>query len=345
MKKTLIACLIASIVATSLTGCGKSQEELKKEADLAAYHQMLQDQAQQKQEDEQAAALAAEQAAADEKELNGVVAELKKGDPLIRDAYYGYNEKGDRVLHVIRDNPPAPAPTVQAAPMGGYAGGNGQPVIINNTPAPQAHSGFTETVLPMLAGAGAGMMLANAINGGGGFDRYRDSHPGYNSRNWDNDNDYRRERTTVVNQYHTTNVRNVTTAYKNPESPTAKAFAAQTGYKPRVVAQSSNYTPGRVAASPTNRQAVQQPKQVAAKPLTNPQVNSYWDNKPKAQPAAQPKPAAQTNSYWNSAPAAKPANSSGYSSGGSSSGYTAKASPARTPTVSRPSPARSPSRR
>lgn len=329
MKKTLIACLIASIVATSLTGCGKSQEELKKEADLAAYHQMLQDQERQKKEDAEAAALAAEQNAADDKELADVVAELKKGDPLVRDAYYGYNEKGDRVLHVIRDNPPQPAQQQAGYGQPQYQqGSNGQPVIINNQPA--ASSGVSETIWPLVAGAGAGMLLANAMNNNGGFDRYRDSHPGYSNRYYNDDNEYRRQRTTVVNQYHTTNIRNVTTTYKNPESPAAKAYQAQTGYKPAKVAPSaSNYTQTRAAASPTARQ-YEQPK-VAAKPLTNPQVNSYW-SQPKAEPA---KPAAQaSNSYWGNTAKASPAAATNQTR--QTNTYKASPSPART-SFSRPS--------
>lgn len=327
MKKTLIACLIASIVATSLTGCGKSDEELKKEADLAAYHQMLLDQEQKKQEEAEADKLAAEQAAADEKELNGVIAELKKGDPLIKDAYYGYNEKGDRVLHVIRDNPPQPAqPQYQQ-------GANGQPVIINNQPAQAASSGSSESIWPVVAGIGGGMLLANAINNAGGMDRYRDYHQPYSSRNWDNDYDYRRNRTTVVNQYHTTNITNVKTAYKNPNSPAAKAFATQTGYTPPKVAPSAgSYTQAKQLSSPAARQSTQtqvaQPKP-AAKPLTNPQVNSYW-SQPKTQPAAQPKPAAQGNSYWGSNTKASPSSSSSSSySSGSSSSYKSSASSSR----------------
>lgn len=338
MKKTLIALMITSILATSLTGCGKSDEQLRMEAQAAAFQKLQADQEQAKLEEAEAEKLAAEQAAADDKELAGVITELKKGDPLVRDAYYGFNEKGDRVLHVVRDNPPQP---VQPQQPQYQQGPNGQPVIINNQPAQAASSGVSETIWPLVAGAGAGMLLANAMNSGGGFDRYRDSHPGYSNRYYNDDNDYRRQRTTVVNQYHTTNVRNVKQVYKNPESPAAKAYQAQIGYKPRVV------------ASPANRQVAQyqQPKQVAAKPLTNPQVNSYWNEKPKAQPAAQPKPAAQTNSYWgssaNTTQAAKPASSSGYSSGGSSSGYKPSASPSRssyTPSRSA-SPSRSPSRR
>lgn len=335
MKKTLIALMITSILATSLTGCGKSDEQLRMEAQAAAFQKLQADQEQAKQEEAEAEKLAAEQAAADDKELAGVITELKKGDPLVRDAYYGFNEKGDRVLHVVRDNPPQP---VQPQQPQYQQGANGQPVIINNQPAQAASSGVSETIWPLVAGAGAGMLLANAMNSSGGYDRYRDSHQGYSNRYYNDDNDYRRERTTVVNQYHTTNVRNVKQVYKNPESPAAKAYQAQTGYKPAKVAPSA-YTQTRTLASPANRQVAQyqQPKQqVAAKPLTNPQVNSYWNEKPKAQPVQQvqqPKPAAQTNSYWGSSAKASTTTNQAKASGYSSGGY--KSSPARSPSPAR----------
>lgn len=324
MKKTLIALMITSILASSLTGCGKSDEQLRMEAQAAAFQKLQADQEQAKLEEAEAEKLAAEQAAADDKELAGVITELKKGDPLVRDAYYGFNEKGDRVLHVVRDNPPQP---VQPQQPQYQQGANGQPVIINNQPAQAASSGISETIWPLVAGAGAGMLLANAMNSSGGFDRYRDSHQGYSNRYYNDDNDYRRQRTTVVNQYHTTNVRNVKAVYKNPESPAAKAYQAQTGYKPRVVAPSA-YNQPKTAASPTGyqqrsersavyqqQQTKQLDRQVAAKPMTNPQVNSYWNEKPKAQPATsnynQPKTAAS--------PAVRPATSSSYKPASTSS--------------------------
>lgn len=187
MNKTLIALLISSVV---LAGCGKSDSEIA--AEKAAYAAQLEQIAQQN---------AKAQQEADDLELAGVIAELKKGDPLIKDAYYGYNEKGERTLHVVRDNPPTP---VQAQPY--QQGSNGQPVIINNQPAQQAASGVSESIWPLVAGAGAGMLLANAMNSGGGYNNYQQNHRPYSNNSY-SDNDYRRERTKVVNNYHTTVVK------------------------------------------------------------------------------------------------------------------------------------------
>lgn len=216
MNKTLIALLISSVV---LAGCGKSDSEIA--AEKAAYAAQLEQIAQQN---------AKQQQEADELELAGVIAELKKGDPLIKDAYYGYNEKGDRVLHVVRDNPVQPQ-----APQQQYAqqGANGQPVIINNQPAQQAASGVSESVWPLLAGAGAGMLLAQAMNSGGGYNSYQQNHRPY-SNNYYNDNDYRRERSTVVNNYRTTVVQQTRSQVRSNPTAYQSQFRSQPTAKPAV---------------------------------------------------------------------------------------------------------------
>jgi hypothetical protein len=331
MKKTLIAVLIASVFTTGLTGCGKSDKELKMEADAAAYQQAQAEAVKQQQLELEAQQAASAQQAQDTQELADVVAELKKGDPLVKDAYYGYNEKGDRVLHVIRDNPPQQQPqTGYGQPQ--YQNASGQPVIINNQPAQQASSGVSESIWPLAAGVGAGMLLAHAMNSGGGYNSYSSYHQPYSSRNWNSDNDYRRERTTVVNNYHTTTINNTRTAYRNPNGPVAQKMAAQ-GFQPVKQAPAApGFAQTKQLASPTTlAKPVQPAQQPVAKPLTNPQVNSYW-SQPKPEPV---KPAAPSNSYWGSTAKASPspaaAKTTGYSSGSS---YKPSASPARTFTAS-----------
>lgn len=303
MKKTLAICLIASILATSLTGCGKSDEELKREAEFAAFQQAQVVAAEQAQLEAEAQKEAAEQKAIDDKELVEIVAELKKGDPLVRDAYYGYNEKGDRVLHVIRDNPPQPQQPQYDQ--------SGQPVIINNQPA--ASSGSSESIWPVVAGIGGGMLLANAINNSGGYDRYRNSHQSYGSRNYDDDYSYRRERTKVVNQYNTTVYTNKRTAqaYKYPNSNTANRVIGEQKASKSVVPSSSTYGNAKQVPGPTSRPL----SQPSAKPLTKP--DAY---KPKVEPAKPATSAAKpaSNSYWGSTQKSSPSTSSSSSSSSSS---------------------------
>lgn len=255
MNKTLIALLISSVV---LAGCGKSDSEIA--AEKAAYAAQLEQIAQQN---------AKQQQEADDLELAGVIAELKKGDPLIKDAYYGYNEKGDRVLHVVRDNPVQPQ-----APQQQYTqqGANGQPVIINNQPAQQAASGVSESVWPLLAGAGAGMLLAQAMNSGGGYNSYQQNHRPY-SNNYYNDNDYRRERSTVVNNYRTTVVQQTRTQVRsNPTTAYQSQFRSQPTAKP--VVRTNN------AASFNQNQYKPQAQKPAATGWSS-SGSSFADSKPK----------------------------------------------------------------
>jgi hypothetical protein len=309
MNKTFIALMISSIV---LTGCGKSDEEIRQEqlAQQAQLELIAQQNAKAQQE-------------ADDLELAGVIAELKKGDPLIKDAYYGYNEKGERTLHVVRDNPPQPVQQPQY-----QTGANGQPVIINNT-QPAASSGVSESVWPLLAGAGAGMMLANAMNSGGGYNNYQQNHRPY-SNSYYSDNDYRRERTKVVNNYHTTvvqqtrqTVRANPTAYQNRLGSTQQ-FQQQP--KPAVKPNTG------AGFGQTQPRAVQAP---AVKP------SSGWGS---SQPAATAPAVKQNTGGWGSfnnatTTASKPVvkqNNGGWTGGGSSGFSRPSAAPSR-PTMSRPS--------
>lgn len=256
MNKTLIALLISSVV---LAGCGKSDEEIRQEqaAQAAALEQIAQQNAKAQQE-------------ADELELAGVVAELKKGDPLIKDAYYGYNEKGDRVLHVVRENPPEP---VQAQAPQYQQGANGQPVIINNQPAQQASSGVSESVWPLLAGAGAGMLLANAMNSSGGYNNYQQSHRPY-SNNYYSDNDYRRERTKVVNNYHTTVIKQTREVVR--KDPVYKQRASDISrVQPAVKSNTAaSFGQSRIQSSAQPSQ-FRQPQATAPKPAVKP-ASSGW---------------------------------------------------------------------
>jgi|SRR5579872_830483 len=308
MKKTLIACLIVSIFTAGLTGCGKSDKELKQEAAAQHWQDEQVAKAQQAQADLQSQQAAAAQQANDDQELRDIVTELKKGDPLVKDAYYGYNEKGDRVLHVVRDNPP------QTQPQAGYGqpqyqNASGQPVIINNQPAQQASSGVSEAIWPLAAGVGAGMLLAHAMNSGGGYNSYSSYHQPYSTHNY-SDSDYRRERTSVVNNYHTTVVNNTRTTYKaqaTPVQPTSK-----------VAPGSSSYAQTKALSSPVVSKPDVQP---TAKPLVNAPVNSYW-----SQPKSEPAKTASASSY------SRPSSSSssfGSSSSRSSSSFSSSRSSSR----------------
>lgn len=299
MHKTFIALMIASVV---LTGCGKSDEEIRQEqaAQAAQLELIAQQNAKAQQE-------------ADDLELAGVIAELKKGDPLIKDAYYGYNEKGERTLHVVRDNPPQP---VQAQPQY-QQGANGQPVIINNQPAQQASGGVSESIWPLAAGVGAGMLLANAMNSGGGYNNYQQSHRPY-SNNYYSDNDYRRERVKVVNNYHTTVVKQTREVVRT--NPTYQQQARLNSVQRPVVPAVKPNT----GASFGQTQPRVQPQTVQARPVVKP-ASSGWGSSSTASTVSKPtvKPSSSgwgsSNSSSSSRSSYTPSRSSSSSSYSSSS--------------------------
>lgn len=270
MHKSFIALMIAAVV---LTGCGKSDEEIRQEqaAQAAQLELIAQQNAKQQQE-------------ADDLELAGVIAELKKGDPLIKDAYYGYNEKGDRVLHVVRDNPPQPVQQPQY-----QQGANGQPVIINNQPAQQASGGVSESIWPLAAGVGAGMLLANAMNSGGGYNNYQQSHRPY-SNSYYSDNDYRRERVKVVNNYHTTVVKQTRETVRT--NPTYQQQA-------RLNAVQRPAVKPNVASFGQSQPRTVQPAQV--RPAVKPAVSGWGSSSSSPSSTTASKPVVKQNSGgWGS---------------------------------------------
>lgn len=302
MNKTLIALLVSSIV---LAGCGKSDAEIQAEqaAQAAALEQIAQQNAKQRQEAEDA-------------ELAGVVAELKKGDPLIKDAYYGYNEKGDRVLHVVRENPPEP---VQAQAPQYAPGANGQPVIINNQPAQQASGGVSESIWPLAAGVGAGMLLAQAMNSSGGYNNYQQSHRPY-SNSYYSDNDYRRERTKVVNNYHTTVIKQTREVVR--KDPVYKQRASDISRVQPAVKSNTSASFGQ-----SRIQSPAQPSQFRnaqpAKPAVKP-ASSGWglgSSKTSSTSSTSSKPVVKSNSggWGSSSSSARPSSSSSFKSSSSSS--------------------------
>lgn len=289
MKKSLIAILVAS---TILAGCGESDSE---KAARIAQEQAIAEQVAQEE--------AAKQQAAEEEELRKIVAELKKGDPLVKDAYFGFNEKGERTLHVVRDNPPqATAASTPAAP--------GQPIVINQAPA--ASSGISESVWPLAAGLGAGMLLANAMNSNGGYNNYSHNHRPYSSNNYDNYDNYNRSRTTVINNYHTTTIKNVrkevtktptyqarlkATPVRQP-LPKANVQYAPTPKPAQNVAQPSRIQQSQTQYSSNNRVAGQ------AKPVQTAPQKSAWGLDLNKSSTTSARPATQVSkqapqSSWN----------------------------------------------
>lgn len=289
MKKSLIAILVAS---TILAGCGESDAE---KAARIAQEQAIAEQVAQEE--------AAKHQAAEEEELRKVVAELKKGDPFVKDAYYGYNEKGERTLHVMRETPPqAPAATAPAAP--------GQPIVINQAPA--AQSGVSESIWPLAAGIGAGMLLANSMNQNGGYNNYAQNHRPMDYRNYDNYDNYNRNRTTVINNYHTTTIKNVRKEVTKTPTYQARLKAApvrqplpkaNVQYAPTPKPAQQVAQPNRIPQSSTTYQPRTQAQTQPVKPAQTASKSGFGLDLNKSSTTTS-RPAAQVSkqapqSYWN----------------------------------------------
>lgn len=331
MKKTLIATLIASVV---LAGCGPSADEIaaQKAADQKAWLEQFQ--AQQAAEEADLNKQMAEKKNAEDAELAGIVTELKKGDPAIKDAYYGYNDKGERTLHVVRDETKDQSQQTQ---QGYQQGANGQPVIINNQPAQTASSGVSETVWPLLAGAGAGMLLANAMNSSGGFSNYSQNHRPY-SNNYYNDSDYRRERTKVVNNYRTVVVKETRDSYRKSPTYQQKYPTQYQGFQQQKAKPAVKPNTG-AAIGGSNYWSQQKAQPVKTQPTKTVSSNSGWGNSKPVQ-QAQAKPAVKQNSGWGSpstgsASTMKPVKQN--TSWGGGTGYSAPKQTYKTPSPSRSS--------
>lgn len=122
MKNTL-GLAMAAIIAMGLSGCEEENpaETAKDEADIDANTRA--------------------QLNKDEIELKEELKKAQAKDPSIKDMYYGTDDEGNKVVHVIREiKDPA---TGQAT----------------------AH----DSTLPMLQGMVLGMLMSNMMNGGGGY--------------------------------------------------------------------------------------------------------------------------------------------------------------------------------
>lgn len=149
------AFLIIGALASVLAGCDQEPTP----AEEAAYV------------DEEAGNTTRAQLAEDQKDLDATVKELQSKDPSVKDAYYSYNEKGEKVLHIVRE---------------------------------EANGKNSDSVWPMLGGAAVGALggyaLAKAMNSQGGYNSYQNSHPPMSQAHYDEE-ERRKHRNTATAGY------------------------------------------------------------------------------------------------------------------------------------------------
>lgn len=151
-----VALVIGAAMAVTLVGC---DQEPPSQAEEKAYV------------DDQASDAVRKQMAEDQKDLDATVKELQSKDPSVKDAYYSINEKGEKVLHIVRE---------------------------------EANGKSSDSVWPMVGGMAAGAMggylLAKAMNSQGGYNQYQSSNRPMTSQQFDED-ERRRNRNTATSGY------------------------------------------------------------------------------------------------------------------------------------------------
>lgn len=163
MKKSLLALAVAG-ASIFLAGCEPSeptQEEINSYVDGEAQKQVR------------------AKISAEESELKEALRQMQAVDPTIKDIYYGVDDKGNRVLHVVHENQTA-----------GAAGGGQQAV---------ASSGVSDMVWPLVGGMAAGALAASMINSGS-LSNFASHNPPASSRMYAEE-ERRRERNVASSGY------------------------------------------------------------------------------------------------------------------------------------------------
>lgn len=113
--------------------------------------------------DEQAGEATRKQMAADNEDAQAALRELQAKDPSVKDVYYSVNEKGEKVLNVVRE---------------------------------EADGTSSNSIWPMVGGAALGALggyaLAKSMNQSGGYNQYQQQHQPMTSTRCDNRDERRR---------------------------------------------------------------------------------------------------------------------------------------------------------
>jgi hypothetical protein len=128
------------------------------------------------------------QVSADETELKTALVQMQSVDPSIKDIYYGLDDKGNRVLHVVHQNDKPSASTSTAAPSSSTPG---QTVA--------ATSDVSDMVWPMVGGMAAGALAVSMMKSGS-FSSFASNNPPASSRVY-REEERRKERNVATSGY------------------------------------------------------------------------------------------------------------------------------------------------
>lgn len=143
--------LIISALAITLSGC---EQEPPSQAEEQAFV------------DDQAGSAVRQQLAEDQKDLDATVKELQTKDPSVKDAYYSYSEKGEKVLHIVRE---------------------------------EANGKNSDSVWPLVGGMAMGALtgyaMAQMMNSRGGYNNYQSSNRPMSQAHYDEEERRKRRNT------------------------------------------------------------------------------------------------------------------------------------------------------
>lgn len=178
--------LIIGALAATLAGC---EEQPPSQAEESAYV------------DDQASDAVRKQMAEDQKDLDATVKELQSKDPSVKDAYYSYNEKGEKVLHIVRE---------------------------------EANGKSSDSVWPMVGGLAAGALggyaMAQMMNSRGGYSNYQSSNRPMYSQQF-NEDERRRERNMATSGYANTMMNNSRSAVRSNPSYRTRMNSSVSNYR------------------------------------------------------------------------------------------------------------------
>jgi hypothetical protein len=161
MKRTVLVLTTASMASVLLSACDNSTPPPKPVAEIST--SMESTPAVQSQE--------ATQLRAENDDLRNELAKLQAVDPNVKDAYYGVDENGERVLHVVSEE-------------------------TNGASA----SSISSTIWPLLGGMAAGAVIAKMASSGG-VSNYASHYPPARAQSFYSRDDERAERNRAYDSY------------------------------------------------------------------------------------------------------------------------------------------------
>lgn len=201
--KNTLGLAVALGMATMLSGCEQTEDPAVVAAETAADEAEIDSAARTK--------LAAEEA-----ELKDELTKAQAKDPSIKDMYYGTDENGNKVLHVIRELPAEP----------------GKP--------PQTH----DSAMPMMQGMLLGMLMSNMMNNNyGNYSRQYGGNGNYSSRSY-NSSDARRQRNVATGGYSSAVRNNVSRSYVSSRPSSAYSSRSSGALSGGSSARSGGYSAG-----------------------------------------------------------------------------------------------------